>query len=96
MAKTLNPHATGGARPAPPTPPDGTGRRILLAGATALVLGGLAGLFPFGAGLLVFLDPLLKRKNSGGEGGEGADARPFRRVAALDMLPPTARPCRCR
>jgi menaquinol-cytochrome c reductase iron-sulfur subunit len=95
MAKTLNPHASGGKPPAPPPAPDGTGRRNLLAGATALVLGGLAGLFPFGAGLLVFLNPLLKRKSSGGEGSEGGEEgsnRPFIRVAALAMLPKDGTP----
>jgi menaquinol-cytochrome c reductase iron-sulfur subunit len=39
--------------------------------------------FPFAAGLLVFLDPVLKKKSSG-SGAEGG--KPFLRVASLDSI----------
>ena len=88
MAKTLNPHAKGGSLPSPaPSRPEGPGRRNVLAGAAALIIGGIVGLLPFGAGLLVLLDPILKRKASGGGEGANEESRPFRRVASLDNLP---------
>jgi nitrite reductase/ring-hydroxylating ferredoxin subunit len=64
----------------------------VLVGAAALIIGGIVGLLPFGAGLFVFLDPILKRKAHGG-GEEGAEpARPLRRVASLDALPADGTP----
>jgi menaquinol-cytochrome c reductase iron-sulfur subunit len=90
MAKTLNPHAKGGPTPTPPpaAQPDGPDRRNVLAGAAALIIGGLVGLVPFGAGLLVLLDPILKRKASAGSGeGTEGESRPYRRVATLETLP---------
>jgi menaquinol-cytochrome c reductase iron-sulfur subunit len=88
MAKSLNPRVKGAAPP--PAVPD---RRNWLAGAAALAIGGIVGLFPFGAGLLVFLDPILKLKAGGKEKGQnGAESRPLRRVAALDALPADGTP----
>src|SRR3954470_24798982 len=90
MAKTLNPHATPApmihaAEPAPPDPP----RRHLLVASLAAIVGTLVGLFPVGAGALVFLDPILKRKKAGGNAGEG---RPLRRVASMDAIPADGTP----
>ena len=93
MPKSLNPHAASGgdaARPShdpyPPLPE--TPRRNVLVATMAAVLGAVVAIFPFGAGLLVFLDPILKRKASG-SGGEG---RPLRRVATLEALPTDGTP----
>lgn len=88
MAKTLKPSTSGNLAPvsAPRTadPP----RRSFLAGAAALIIGGIVSLFPFGAGLLMLLDPVLKKKAkaSAGAGGE-EQKRPILRVASLDALP---------
>jgi menaquinol-cytochrome c reductase iron-sulfur subunit len=92
MPKTLNPHAAGTARPSAATPPAAaraeTPRRNVVAAIAAAVIGGLVGLVPFASGLAVFLDPVLKRKqSSGGEGG-----RPMRRVASLAALPEDGKP----
>jgi Rieske Fe-S protein len=105
MPKSLNPHAAGQPVPAAgasssagnSTTNSGGGppRRNFLAAATAAIVGGLVGLFPLGAGALVFLDPILKRKpKAGGEGGAegGAGDRPFRRVATVDSLPADGTP----
>ena len=91
MAKSLKPTTTG--HPAPPPasaaePP----RRGFLAGAAALVIGVIVGLVPMGAGLLVFLDPILKRKAKAGGNGGGEDSRPYLRVASLDALPADGTP----
>jgi menaquinol-cytochrome c reductase iron-sulfur subunit len=87
MAKTLNPHAT----PAPTAPSSSGGdppRRHVLVAAMAAIVGLIVGLFPVGAGMLVFLDPILKRKKSGGnEGG-----KPLRRVASVDAIPKDGTP----
>ena len=61
---------SGSAEPAP--------RRGFLTQFLAIVIGGIAGLFPLVVGLLVFLDPLRSRRKGGGEG--------FVKVAALDAL----------
>ncbi|HEX5105612.1 MAG TPA: Rieske (2Fe-2S) protein [Pirellulaceae bacterium] len=84
MLKSLKPTTTPQVSPTP-APPEPR-RRGFLAGAAALIIGGLVGLIPMGAGLFVFLDPILKRKAKGdGKGQE--DSRPYRRVASLDALP---------
>jgi quinol---cytochrome c reductase iron-sulfur subunit, bacillus type len=67
-----------------------TARRNVLAATLAVVCGAIVGLFPFGAGLLVFLDPILKRKADQSPGGEGG--RQFRRVATVEMLPADGTP----
>jgi menaquinol-cytochrome c reductase iron-sulfur subunit len=95
MLKSASPPSTGDTPPPETIHPP---RRNLLAALAAIAIGGIVSLFPLGAGALVFLDPILKRKakpegeSSGhGEAGaaghdEGAD-RPFRRVATVDALP---------
>src|SRR5690606_8345991 len=65
-------------------------RRNLLAALGAILVGGIVSLFPLGAGALVFLDPILKRKKKDG-GAEQGD-RPFRRVAAVEALPADGTP----
>src|SRR5262245_25395916 len=88
MAKSLNPHASGHAA-SPPPPPAAAPRRNVLVACLAATCAAIACLFPFGVGLLVFLDPILKRKQNN-EGGEGQ--RPFRRVASAAALPADGTP----
>jgi menaquinol-cytochrome c reductase iron-sulfur subunit len=90
MAKSLKPTTTGRAAPAPASAAEPQ-RRGFLAGATALIIGGIVGLVPMGAGLLVFLDPILKRKAKAGGNG-GGDSRPYLRVASLAALPEDGTP----
>jgi len=92
MAKTLNPHATPApqvapsSNPSPANPP----RRKVLAAALAAIVGMIVGLFPVGAGMLVFLDPILKRKKTGGSGG--VTGKPRIRVASLETIPEDGTP----
>ena len=65
-------------------------RRNFLTEFLAIVIGGLVGLFPFAAGLLVFLDPVLKKKSAEGSGPE--DGKPYLRVASLSMVPADGTP----
>jgi Rieske Fe-S protein len=91
MAKSLNPNAAGHSPPpasAPADPP----RRNLLAAAVAVVIGGLVSLLPLGAGALVFLDPILRRKTKVGGRGSQEAGRPFRRVATVEALPADGTP----
>jgi menaquinol-cytochrome c reductase iron-sulfur subunit len=95
MAKSLNPRAAGN-EPTPAAPPTThprspdlePPRRNLLAAIAATVIGAFVGLTPLAAGLATFLDPLLRRKKNGDEGG---DAK-FRRVATLEALPTDGTP----
>src|SRR5262245_21538824 len=91
MARSLNPNSTGHAPlPARPAEPP---RRGILAGLIAVLIGGLVSLFPLGAGALVFLDPILKRKAKPATGSDGQEeGRPFRRVAIVDALPADGTP----
>jgi menaquinol-cytochrome c reductase iron-sulfur subunit len=90
MPKSLNPHAAGNsAAPAGANPPDPP-RRSFLYGALAVVIGGIVSLFPLGAGALLLLDPILKRKPKPSGGGE--EGRPFRRVASVEALPADGTP----
>ena len=91
MAKTLNPIA-GGHAPPTPSPPAGPPRRNVLAAAAAVVIGGLVSLLPLGAGALVFLDPILRRKSKNAAGGSEQAGRPFRRVATVESLPADGTP----
>jgi menaquinol-cytochrome c reductase iron-sulfur subunit len=103
MARPLHSEALGRSRqpasPTPPPPPEAsivsppteTPRRNVLAALAAVVVGGVVGIVPFAAGLVMFLDPLLKRKTSG-EAAGGATARPSRRVASLAALPADGTP----
>lgn len=90
MAKTLNPHAIPApersAAAAPANPP----RRNVLVATLAAVVGLIVGLFPVGAGMLVFLDPVLRRKKSEGS-GEGT-GKPRLRVASLEAIPADGTP----
>ena len=88
MVKSLNPHSAGGAPAAGARPPE-TPRRNVLVATLAAICGGIVGLVPFGAGLLVFLDPLLKGKKA----TKGEEKGPeFRRVARVEMLPADGTP----
>jgi menaquinol-cytochrome c reductase iron-sulfur subunit len=63
----------------------------MLAGIAAVIVGAIVSLFPLGAGALVLLDPILKRKRKKpGEGGD--EQRAFLRVATLDALPADGTP----
>ena len=75
----------------PRTPPP---RRDLLTAFLAIVFGGLSGLIPLGAGVTMFLDPVLKRKvNGNNDAGHAPDAgKPFLRVTSLDSLPADGTP----
>jgi Rieske Fe-S protein len=91
MAKSLNPNSAGHSPPpdiSPAYPP----RRNLLAAAAAVVIGGLVSLLPLGAGALVFLDPILRRKSKTGGGTSQEPGRPFRRVATVEALPADGTP----
>lgn len=73
---------------APPTPPPAAApppdsRRSFLTGLAAGVIGTLVGVVPLVSGLLVFFDPLLRRR--------GAAATSLK-VAALDALPADGTP----
>ena len=63
----------------------------MLAAVAAIIIGGLISLLPLGAGALVFLDPILRRKRQPAGGDESA-SRPFRRVASMDALPADGTP----
>jgi menaquinol-cytochrome c reductase iron-sulfur subunit len=82
-------HAAAAQR-APQTPniPE-PARRSFLEKALAAVIGLVVGVFPLASGLLVFLDPVL-RKKSAGSGPDGD--RPFLRVASLDSIPADGTP----
>ena len=60
---------TTGVAPADPVEAAETGRRNIVVAAFATLVGGLIGIFPFGAGLLVFLDPVLKLRSKAAAGG---------------------------
>src|SRR5262245_16808047 len=66
--------------PAPPIAP----RRSVLAATAAVLVGAIVSIVPVAAGLVTFLDPLLRRKKNG---GGVDDKRSFLRVASLDALP---------
>lgn len=61
-------------------------RRSFLTQAAAIVIGGLAGLAPLAAGMVFFLDPILKRRDKGG----GSDG--FLRAASVSELPTSGTP----
>ena len=99
MPKSLNPNAAGNPPPSPAADsqaPATAPRRSVLAGIAAVVVGAIVSLFPLGAGALLFLDPILKRKpkraGAASADSSGQDERPFRRVAALDALPADGTP----
>jgi menaquinol-cytochrome c reductase iron-sulfur subunit len=62
-------------------------RRSILVGMLAAVIGLVVGVFPLGAGLLTFLDPLLKKKpEDDSEGGQ------LLRVGLLENIPADGTP----
>jgi menaquinol-cytochrome c reductase iron-sulfur subunit len=87
MARSLNPHSTGNP-PQPPRAADATPRRNVVTAIAATLIGAVIGLVPFAAGLVTFLDPLLRSKKDAGKTGE----RPPRRVASLEALPDDGTP----
>jgi len=91
MARSLNPNSAGHAAPPTGRPADPP-RRSVLAGLAAVVIGGLVSLLPLGAGALLFLDPILKRKANPGGAGAKEEGRPFRRVATVEALPADGTP----
>jgi Rieske Fe-S protein len=58
-------------------------RRSFLEKALAAVIGLVVGVFPLASGLLVFLDPVLRKKSTAGDKPE---AKPILRVASLGTL----------
>lgn len=63
-------------------------RRNFLYGLLASVIGFVVGVFPFGTGLVVFLDPLLgKKKLPGSVPQEVEGAQGFLKIATLDAVP---------
>ncbi len=87
MAKTLNPHATPAPQPHSPSPANPPRRNVLVA-SLAAVVGVIVGLFPVGTGMLMFLDPILKRKKGG-----GPDAgKPRLRVSSVAAVPEDGTP----
>jgi menaquinol-cytochrome c reductase iron-sulfur subunit len=91
MARSLNPNSAGHAAP-PASRSADPPRRSVLAGLSAVVIGGLVSLLPLGAGALLFLDPILKRKAKPGGAGGKEEGRPFRRVATVEALPADGTP----
>jgi menaquinol-cytochrome c reductase iron-sulfur subunit len=83
-------HSPGHSSHPTGSPASDTPRRNVLAATLAVICGAIVGLFPFTAGLFVFLDPILKRKGEQAKAGEGG--RPFRRVATVAMLPADGTP----
>jgi len=83
VAKSLNPHVAGNV-PSPPATP----RRNLLVAVAATLIGAFVGIVPFAAGLVTFLDPLLKRKGK----ADGEAGRQPIRVASLEALPADGTP----
>ena len=94
MAKSLKPTTTTG-HPAPAASAAEPQRRGFLAGAAALIIGGIVGLVPMGAGLLVFLDPILKRKAKAGGNGAGKIHGPTCVWLRSTRSPQTAPRCKC-
>lgn len=94
MARSLNPHASGARPPAPLLLPPGdqAPRRNILLAALATIVGGIVSLFPLGAGALVFLDPILRKKEKAAGGSSQAQKFPLRRVATKEAIPADGTP----
>ena len=96
MAKSLNPHAAAPSSSTPPAArspepthsPEPPRRNVLVAG-LAMIIGGILMIFPIGAGMLVFLDPVLKQR---GKGANTGGKRTALRVSTLDALPEDGTP----
>ena len=74
---------TGGEKES--SQPSETPRRGFMTEALAIIIGGIVGLFPLVVGLLVFLDPLRKRKKRN-EKAQTDGPEGFLKVAPLDGL----------
>ena len=61
-------------------------RRSFLAKSLAILIGGLLSLFPFATGVVVFLDPLRKRRKRGSNGDVPEGLEGYIRVSTLDAL----------
>lgn len=86
MAKSLksDPEAT----PPPSRPASNPARRNFLYALFSVVIGLVVSVFPAGAGLMVFLDPLLgKKKLPGSVPQDPEGAQGFLKIATLDALP---------
>jgi len=81
MADSSSPSATGTETPHGADhahgPPRGEPRRGFLAKLGSIIFGGIAGLVPLGAGLMVFFDPLRRK----------TDTNTWLRVATLNSIP---------
>ena len=91
MAKSFPKPPREAAVTAPPPDPAEvaeTGRRNLVVAGFATLIGGIISLFPFGAGLLVFLDPILKTKPK----AAGKTAGTLRRISTKDAVPADGTP----
>jgi menaquinol-cytochrome c reductase iron-sulfur subunit len=88
MENPPNPLAVGRPRRPPPPPAEVLPRRNVAAAIAAAIIGAVVSLTPLAAGLVTFLDPLLRRKKNGG----GESSREFRRVASLESLPADGTP----
>ncbi len=77
-------HATGDI------PPPAEPRRDFLGSALAITTGAVVGLVPFGAGMMVFLDPLLKTKEGADDGKPGK----WLSVGTRSLVPTNGTPVR--
>lgn len=66
--------------------PTETPRRNILVATLATIIGGIASLFPLGAGLALFLDPVIKARQKGDSKGAS------RRVGTKELLPADGTP----
>jgi menaquinol-cytochrome c reductase iron-sulfur subunit len=80
------------ARSLADAPPVGGPRRGFLAKALAFLTGGVLVTLPTAAGLTFFLDPLLRKRGSGGGGDGRRDADGFLPVANLAAVPADGKP----
>jgi menaquinol-cytochrome c reductase iron-sulfur subunit len=89
MSRSLNPNATPPGRPVQVTGAEAPmpRRRNVLAAAVATIVGTFVGFVPLAAGMVTFLDPLLRRKKAGGEGSQR-----LIRVASVDAIPTDGTP----
>jgi menaquinol-cytochrome c reductase iron-sulfur subunit len=88
MARSLNPKTSADPPSSPLTAPlpNQPPRRNVLAAILATIIGGIVGLFPLGAGALMFLDPILKAKKKG-KAKAGESKGRLLRVATKDAIP---------
>jgi menaquinol-cytochrome c reductase iron-sulfur subunit len=71
-----------------PIPPrDAAPRRSFLVRCLAVVLGGIAALFPFAAGLGVLISPLRKRQQGAGDASDLPPGGVLARIGTLDSIP---------